>query len=190
MEPLPLCLTRRTITCVLILGMACTHAPASTTDLRHPPSARGFDAVVQVGLTRVRETTRQYVSLDSAVAAGYAREVTQCYVDPHHGAMGYHHINRALVDAEVQVDRPEILLYERHRDGQYTLNGVEFIVPYQRWPRDSVPPTVMGQNLKQSDPLKIWYLHMWAWRENSAGLFADWNPAVQCLADSTALPVR
>jgi hypothetical protein len=48
----------------------------------------------------------------------------------------------------------------------------------------------MGQSLKQSDPLKIWYLHMWAWRENSAGLFADWNPAVQCLADSTALPVR
>jgi hypothetical protein len=38
----------------------------------------------------------------------------------------------------------------------------------------------MGLELKRQDALKLWYLHMWAWTENSAGLFADFNPAVKC----------
>src|SRR5262249_18690435 len=94
----------------VILGTACAHAPATTADLSRSPSTRGFSPEVQAGLRRVREVTQPFFSLDSAVAAGYAREVTQCYVDPHHGAMGYHHVNRALVDDHIEVERPEILL--------------------------------------------------------------------------------
>jgi hypothetical protein len=41
---------------------------------------------------------------------------------------------------------------------------------------------VLGQLLKREDDLRLWYLHMWVWRENAAGLFADWNPAVRCPA--------
>jgi hypothetical protein len=125
--------------------------------------------------------------LDSAVAAGYTRDVAQCFSDPHHGAMGYHHVNRALLDARVDIDQPEILLYER-RGERYALTGVEYIVPFTRWPRDSVPPTVMGQPLKQSEELKLWYLHMWVWTRNPAGLFADWNPDVRCPAASGRMP--
>ena len=85
------------------------------------------------------------------------------------------------MDAKLEVERPEFLLYERMPDGRYLLNGVEYIIPFRLWPKDSVPPTIMGLQLKQELQLELWYLHMWSWRENSAGLFADWNPAVRCL---------
>lgn len=142
------------------------------------PSAYG--AEVQQAWSRVRAATQEFHALDSAVAKGYPREVAQCLADAEHGAMGYHHMNRALLDRVVEVERPEILLYEKKRDGSYGLNGVEYIVPYRAWPRDSVPPKVMGLDMKRSDPLNLWYLHMWVWRPNKAGLFADWNPDVGC----------
>ena len=163
----------------VVLAAACAPRMAAPGD---PPArlARGYSAEVREGLARVRAATARFTNLDSAVAAGYPREVARCLADPHHGAMGFHHLNRALLDAQIEVERPEILLYERHDDGSYTLNGVEYIIPYSRWPRDSVTPMVLGQPLLRSDDLKLWYRHMWAWNENSAGLFADWNPAVKC----------
>jgi hypothetical protein len=99
-----------------------------------------------------------------------------------HGAMGYHHVNRALVDNKVEVERPEFVLYERRPDGSYVMNAVEYIVPYRVWPRDSVPPKVLGRDMLRNDPLNLWNLHMWVWSKNPAGLFAEWNPNVRCPA--------
>ena len=135
---------------------------------------------VSSGLSRLRSATAPFKALDSAVAAGYTRDVPDCLIHEHHGAMGYHHTNRALNDAKLEIEHPEILLYERLPDGAYRLNGVEFIVPYRAWPRDSVAPVLMGQTLKHEDNLNIWYLHVWAWNENPAGVFADFNANVQC----------
>lgn len=157
-------------------------APAQQGTATPAPSLRGHGPEVQEGFARVRAATAAFVSLDSAVAAGYAREVPRCFADPHHGAMGFHHINRGYVDARAEVERPEILLYERQPEGGYRLNGVEYIIPFRVWPSDSVPPRIMGLTMKQEHELRLWYLHMWAWTENSAGLFADWNPAVKCPA--------
>jgi hypothetical protein len=84
------------------------------------------------------------------------------------------------MDAEADVRQPEILLYERMPDGAYRLNGVEFIVPYRAWPRDSTPPRVMGRPMLQEDNLQFWYLHAWAWRDNPDGLFANFHPDVRC----------
>jgi hypothetical protein len=142
----------------------------------------GYDAQVTDGINRLRAATRAFHALDSAVVAGYPRDVPDCLVHEHHGAMGYHHVNRAYVDAKVDIEHPEILLYERLADGSYRLNGVEFIVPYRAWPRDSVAPVLMGQQLKREDNLKIWYLHTWAWTRNPDGLFADFHPVVSCPA--------
>ena len=96
--------------------------------------------------------------------------------------MGYHHLNRIYVDGTLAVERPEILLYERMPNGAYRLNGVEFIVPYRFWSRDSIAPEILGQRLKHEDNLKYWYLHVWAWRPNPNGVFADFHPDVQCPA--------
>src|SRR5687768_9271767 len=78
--------------------------------------------MVERDIERLRVATRPFLSLDSAVTAGYAREVADCLVHEHHGAMGYHHVNRNNLDAQADVERPEILLYERRADGQYRLN--------------------------------------------------------------------
>jgi hypothetical protein len=166
----------------VVLALACVSQVPTPGDPTTARLARGFSAEVRDGLGRVRAATARFSNLDSAVAAGYPRDVARCLADPHHGAMGFHHLNRALLDAQVEVERPEILLYERREDGSYTLTGVEYIVPYSRWPRDSVAPTVMGQALQRGDDLNLWYLHMWAWKENRLGLFANWNPAVACPA--------
>ncbi len=135
-------------------------------------------------LLLLRNATSPFRQLDAAVAAGYAPNVKDCLVHEHHGAMGFHHVNAGYVDAKLEVDKPEILLYERKANGEYKLNGVEFIVPYRAWPRDSVAPLLMGQRLKHEDNLKIWYLHVWAWSDNADGVFADFNPSVNCPADT------
>lgn len=158
---------------MLALVSACAGRPRALT-------ATDADPRVMQGVARLRAATAPFRSLDSAVAAGYPREVRDCLVHEHHGAMGYHHVNRAYVDGTLDVTHPEILLYQRLPGGEYRLNGVEFIVPYRAWARDSIAPVLMGQRLKHEDNLGIWYLHVWAWTDNADGLFADFNPGVTC----------
>lgn len=131
-------------------------------------------------LAALRDATRPFHDLSKAIAAGYPAEVSACIVHEHHGAMGYHHLNRAYVEKDISVTRPQFLLYERLADGTYRLNGVEFIIPYRFWPRDSTPPVFMGQRMKPEDSFNYWYLHVWAWTANPEGLFADFHPAVRC----------
>lgn len=177
---------------------ACTHRPhggamhgggaptgsAMTMVGAGSPDASSYGREVQQGYERVRAATGKFHQLDAAVAAGYAGSVPECFVDslhtPAHGAMGYHRLNRGHVDDKIEVEKPEILLYERKANGGYVLNGVEYLLPYRFWPRDSVPPRLMGREMFREDTRNYWYSHMWVWTRNSAGLFADWNPAVRC----------
>lgn len=139
---------------------------------------------VATHLAALRRATDRFHSLDSAVAAGYPRDVAQCLVHEHHGAMGYHHLNRANLVRDIEISKPQILLYERMPDSTYRLNGVEFILPYRLWPRDSVVPLLMGRPMHQEDNLKFWYLHVWAWRDNPDGVFANFHPGVTCPAET------
>ena len=93
--------------------------------------------------------------------------------------MGHHYVNRAFLDDKLDVERPEILVYAPG-EAKPKLAGVEYIIPYRVWDREKEAPEIFGQKLKRSDELNIWYLHVWAWEKNEAGLFADWNPAVHC----------
>ena len=137
------------------------------------------DSVVR-DVARIRDATAEFRSLDAAVLAGYARDVTHCVDNLPAGAMGFHHQNDQLLDDRIEIERPEMLVYERLPDGEYRLNGVEYIVPLDIWPATREPPVVMGQQLKPAPALGIWYRHVWVWRENPSGLFADWNPLVKC----------
>ncbi|MGE0442289.1 MAG: hypothetical protein AB7L66_11260 [Gemmatimonadales bacterium] len=160
------------IAAVVAMGTACGHGGAPTA----APAATGGDR----DLATLRNATAPFKDLSRAVAAGYVAEVKDCIVHEHHGAMGYHHINRANIARDLAVDRPQFLLYERRDDGSYRLNGVEFILPYRLWPRDTVAPVLMGRTLKHEDSFQYWYLHVWAWNENPEGTFADFHPAVAC----------
>jgi hypothetical protein len=161
---------------VSLAVLGCRSNPGLETGA-HPSEIEG-------AIAQLRGSTAAFHDIDAAVAAGYARTVRECLVHEHHGAMGYHHVNRALADATLELERPEILLYEKRSDGSYALNGVEYIVPYRAWSRDSAPPIIMGQKLKREDNLQIWYLHVWAWSHNPDGRFADFHPEVTCPDDA------
>lgn len=167
----------------LLLG-ACVHHQAAS----YAPVPSGLSAETRAGLARLRAATNRFHDLDSAVAAGYPAMSNQCYIEPGSGAMGYHHVNRALLTTNLEIEHPQILLYERAAAGTYNLTAVEYIVPYRMWPRDSTPPTVMGMPLGHVDVLNTWGLHMWIWKQNPRGMFEWWNPDVRCLADRTRMP--
>ena len=169
--------------CVAVLMVSASWSAGSqrSKDARDAPTIvpSGFGEAVDGDIARVRAATSRFKVLEAAAAAGYPRHVEQCVQYQPQGAMGFHHQNAALMDATLEVEKPEVLTYERMPDGTYELTGVEYLVPISAWSKTE-PPTMMGQKLKRAESLGIWYLHVWIWKQNPSGLFADWNPDVKC----------
>jgi hypothetical protein len=138
----------------------------------------GMGSAVDHDVMKVREATARFKTTEAAEAAGYKR-VTDCVEHQPAGAMGYHFQNNSLLDTKLDLEHPEVLVYEKKADGTFKLNGVEFLVPISAWTA-AEPPRIMGQSLKKADRLGIWYLHVWTWDASPSGLFADWNPNVKC----------
>ena len=143
----------------------------------------GLGDAVDRDVAKVRSATARFKSTGAAEAAGYKR-VSECVEYQPAGAMGSHCQTDALLDTTLDVEHPEVLVYEKKPDGAFKLNGVEFLVPISAWTA-AEPPRVMGQALKKADRLGIWYLHVWTWEPSPSGLFADWNPNVKCGAGSS-----
>ena len=180
-------LQRRALIVFVSLLAACsrTAPPAAMATMSDSPApqpqwAADYDEDVQRDLARVRQATAAFHEVAAAQAVGYPTAMPRCLENQPHGGMGLHYMKRDLLDTSLDVEHPEILLYAPGKDGQPRLVGVEYIVPYSVWDREKQPPTIFGQDLKRSDELKIWYLHVWAWEPNEKGLFDDWNPAVRC----------
>ena len=138
----------------------------------------GLGDAVDRDVAKVRDATARFKTTEAAEAGGYKR-VTDCVEYQPAGAMGYHFQNNRLLDTTLDLDHPEVLVYEKKLDGAFKLNGVEFLVPISAWTA-AEPPRIMGQALKKADRLGIWYLHVWTWEPSPSGLFADWNPNVKC----------
>jgi hypothetical protein len=135
-------------------------------------------------LGRVRAATASYQDPAAAQAAGFPTTTPPCLDSLPVGTMGHHYVDRRIVDDKVDVEHPEILLYAPQPDGTQKLAAVEYIIPYRIRARSETPPRIFDQDMKRQDALNLWYLHVWAWQENPAGLFADWNPTVHCAAKS------
>jgi len=138
----------------------------------------GFGEAVDRDVKTVREATAPFRAVDRARAAGYTQE-TECVEKQPEGGMGYHFTRSELRDGILEVDKPEVLVYEKRVDGSFKLNGVEYVVPIDQW-KDSKPPAIMGQPMKRFDRAGIYYLHAWIWEQSPSGIFADWNPRVKC----------
>jgi hypothetical protein len=134
----------------------------------------------------VRLATAQFKDVHKAQSSGYAL-LHGCVSGPQDGAMGIHFANGALVgDNALDASHPEALLYEP-KDGKLQLTAVEYVVIADGWnAKHQAPPVLMGQLFNYvSAPnrygLPAFYeLHVWAWKSNPAGVFADWNPRVSC----------
>lgn len=122
------------------------------------------------------------------------------------GTMGIHYFRPDLLGitaTEPRVDgtsthtdflNPAILIYEPQQDGSLDLVAVENLVFIESWTAagNDAPPVFQGKefDLMQDDPdtevdeahmFEPHYdLHVWLYRENPNGIFAQYNPAVSC----------
>ena len=132
-------------------------------------------------LATLRRVTAPFQQFSKAKAAGWSAQITPCMVDPGGaGGMGFHYGNTALINGSVSVDKPELLLYEPERKGKLELVAVEYIIPYTFHARSAAPPELFDQKFTRNDTFQLWGLHVWLWEENPSGLFASWNPRVNC----------
>jgi hypothetical protein len=148
-------------------------------------------------LAAARAATAQYFDEIVALNDGFVPDVA-CVARPGVGGMGIHYIrpDRAS-DASVDARFPEVLLYAPEADGRRRLVGVEYFEPVfsngTPWfgpgappSVDNPPPVLYGRTfvgpMPGHNPQMPWHyeLHVWAWRNNPMGTFAQWNPRVSC----------
>lgn len=132
--------------------------------------------------------TAPFLDLERAKAAGYPEDATGCldfpdgYMDFGPGAMSTHWINFEYFDdgGVLDVAHPEALQYEPQADGSMRLVSVEYIIPESDLPRTADPPVFFGREMLFHPDFGVWATHVWLWKYNPYGLFADVNPNVTC----------
>jgi hypothetical protein len=153
-------------------------APAMTHEHSDDPSVK--NATMDPGLLRkLRRITAAYHDINAARNAGYSTQLTGCMVDPTLGGMGFHFGKGEFIDGKAEKFRPEVLLYEPQQDGSMRFVALEYIVPFDQWTKPN-PPKLFGQVFKRNEAFGVWALHAWIWEHNPSGIFADWNPNVNC----------
>jgi hypothetical protein len=171
------------------------HDPAQHGDHDHAAMTEGL----QDELAQVRRATARYHRVEAAEAAGYQLGwvngagrliVNTCIARPAAaggGAMGFHYFRADLMATdEVDLLRPEVLVYAPGDDGRLHLAAVEWVArsATSNPPGVSTAPSVLGMPMHIIAPAPAgpaFYLtHAWVWKENPAGMFADWNPDVSC----------
>lgn len=132
----------------------------------------------------VRDLNARFADVNVALQEGYAP--IPCVSGVAGGAMGIHYVNGDhLKDDAIDIGRPEAVMYEPKADGTLELVAVEYIT-------FKGPANLGGHlfafngapNRYGLDP--FYELHVWAWRDNPAGAYADMNPAVSCDAATGA----
>lgn len=119
-------------------------------------------------------------------------------------------LNDVDANGQLDPSNPPVLIYEPRANGSQVLVGVEYVLPLAAWTNDdktngvvvpnppdvgldpngpnlpALTPSVSGHLMNyQGQPNRYglpnsFYLHIWAWRYNPEGLFADWNINVTC----------
>lgn len=126
----------------------------------------------------VRAANDRFKDVAVAVSEGYAPIPCASGVDG--GAMGVHYVNEKLVGGGViDIRHPQAVMYEPMADGKMALIAVEYITP-------KGPASLEGQLFNfDGAPNRyglgpFYELHVWAWKANPRGAFADMNPKVTC----------
>lgn len=168
---------------VLMTTQVC--APASA---RHDPHQANIEKTSGWYIQAVvREATERYRDVAVAEAEGFG-PFLGCVSGRSEGAMGIHYLNPNRVgDGAVDVENPEVLIYEPMPNGRLRLVGVEYLTFAEAWAANNEQAPVLeghvfhytGSPNRYAVP-PHYELHVWAWKRNPRGLFADWNPTVSC----------
>ena len=197
--------TTRATAAALLLALALAPGAALGDDEKHGDGA-GAACVesscgdrCQEAVAKARQSSAAFLRESRALAAGYIADAI-CVAVPGVGGMGYHYIDVLSVrDIDVDPRRPEILVYEERPDGSRALVALEYFAPVLSGGRpwmgsatqppptiDNPPPVLFGRTfdgpMPGHAPGMPWHydLHVWAWKHNPAGLFAQFNPKVGC----------
>ena len=161
-------------------GGANGDAPASTTPV---VDMTAVEPTLEQ-LATLREVLAQFEDVDAALDAGFER-FGDCMGGPQ-GAQGIHYTHGERIgDPNLEVARPEVLMYEPRPDGSLRLIGVEYLVFQQAWhdAGNDAAPSLLGREFTLNTTLldePFYALHVWVWQHNPLGLFANWNPLVRC----------
>jgi hypothetical protein len=171
-------LTTAALTCGLVAGGLALGAVPSLAD----STDRGSGAAV----AKLRKSIAKYADPAAARADGFV-PAGDCVSSPP-GGMGIHFVNPGRMQAPLDPNRPQILLYEPAPDGTLALAGAEFFVPDadQDLRTDGDRPTLFDQPFDGPMPghepgMPVHYdLHVWTHEANPGGTFAPWNRRVTC----------
>jgi hypothetical protein len=127
---------------------------------------------------QVRAANNRFKDVSVALAEGYAPIPCASGIDG--GAMGVHYVNAEYLKDEVpDIKRPQAVMYEPLPNGKMALVAVEYIA-------FKGPASLQGQLFNfTGSPNRyglgpFYELHVWAWKANPRGVFADMNPDVTC----------
>lgn len=165
--------------------MAACAPDAPLAPVRHPAAARlskAADEGTASVIASLQRATARYHNLDAAIADGFIF-LHGCETRPDEGPAGmlYVHLGR-LLDGLADPASPDALLYEPRKNDRPRLVGVELAIPYALWVEKG-PPTLLGVEFQREDEFGVYGLHVWVWRTNPDGLFAESNPRIQCETD-------
>jgi hypothetical protein len=162
-------------------GLAGCGGRGDTTAATLEPRASVSASVGQtdLDLATLRRITAPFQSFETAKREGWSTKITSCMRDPTLGGMGFHYGNAAFIDSVARVDQPEALLYQPLAGGVMQLVAVEYVVPLGAW-HGARPPRLFNHDFKVNSTFGVWALHVWLWKTNPSGTFADWNPKVNC----------
>jgi hypothetical protein len=127
---------------------------------------------------QVRAKLDRFKDVSVAVKEGYKPLPCTSGVDG--GSMGIHYVNAAYIkDGAIDVAKPEAVMYEPMADGTLSLIAVEFITTKGPASLENHLFSFTGAPNRYGLP-PFYELHVWAWKANPAGTFADMNMDVSC----------
>lgn len=137
-------------------------------------------------LAALKKSLSPFHDVRVAEAAGFIA-VSGCEVSDE-GGMGVHYLHPARAVQTPDATKPSILLYEPTADGSMRLLGAEWFQADadQDLHTDADRPTLFGQPFNGPMPghnpmMPVHYdLHVWLFDSNPDGVFAPWNPSVDC----------
>ena len=179
---------RHAVAALFVMGFAasaCDSSTASTEPMAHALHNHvATTATSPVGgagnalLKDVHAAVARFHSTKQAEKAGYVTDPF-CVEAPRLGGMGHHWVNQGLVDPIFDALNPETMLYAPDKNGKMKLVAVEYIVINTGQPA----PTFGGQAFDVGGapiPPAHWTLHVWLGEPNPSGLFAPFNPNIDC----------
>ena len=154
--------------------------PSGTTDGHGSTDAGNAD------LAAANMAAAMYQDIEQAEAAGYVStlETLGCFEDPQLGGMGLHYANEALTDANLDAAR-----HPKHCSTSSTTEATSRPSSPTSTSCQSMcgpaaePPRLFGRDFHRHPVLPVWILHTWIWKDNPAGVFADFNPRVRPCPD-------